>query len=303
MALFTGTSAANTIVGTASADTMRGYGGNDILDGRGGSDHIYGGAGDDRLTGGKGNDVLSGGGGKDLFLFAAGDGQDRITDLALGDVVAITGYGAAQSVKQVGSDVVVTLSASDKLTFSNVAVATVQAALQFGSSTSGGTGTGTSITGTSAADTLTGTSGNDTIQGLGGNDTINGGAGNDRIIGGVGGDTLSGGAGSDVFVYTSVQDSIVTYSGAISNVAGADELFDFDLSQDRVDLSAIDADATTPGNQAFTFGGSGVGHLVTSTFAGTDLVADTDGDGHWDLYIYFPGVGEQQGLTAANFIL
>ena len=86
MALFTGTSAANTIVGTASADTMRGYGGNDILDGRGGSDHIYGGAGDDRLTGGKGNDVLSGGGGKDLFLFAAGDGQDRITDLALGDV-------------------------------------------------------------------------------------------------------------------------------------------------------------------------------------------------------------------------
>jgi len=104
MALFTGTSAANTIVGTASADTMRGYGGNDILDGRGGSDHIYGGAGDDRLTGGKGNDVLSGGGGKDLFLFAAGDGQDRITDLALGDVVSITGYGAAQSVKQVGSD-------------------------------------------------------------------------------------------------------------------------------------------------------------------------------------------------------
>jgi serralysin len=166
--------------------------------------------------------------------------------------------------------------------------------------------TGTSganhIIGTAFADTILGLGGNDFLEGRGGNDRIDGGAGNDRIIGGLGGDVLTGGAGSDVFVYTSVQDSQITYSGGISNIAKCDQILDFDLTRDRIDLSAIDADTTKAGKQDFVWGGSGVGHLVTSTFAGTDLVADTNGDGHWDFYIYFPSIGEEQGLTAANFI-
>src|SRR5439155_21211340 len=168
VAKFTGTAAANHIIGTAAADIMHGYGGNDVLEGRGGNDSLYGGGGADTLIGGTGNDVLSGGTGNDLFLFAAGDGQDRVTDFASGDVLRVSGYDSAQFVTQVGSDVVVTLSTTDKVTLSGASLATVEAALQFGAGSGGGGTPGATITGTANRDVLNGTAGNDTIYGLGG---------------------------------------------------------------------------------------------------------------------------------------
>ena len=42
------------------------------------------GVGDDWITGGVGNDLLTGNGGKDRFFFAAGAGQDQITDFVPG---------------------------------------------------------------------------------------------------------------------------------------------------------------------------------------------------------------------------
>ena len=146
-ATLTGNALANRITGGMLAETLVGLGGND---------RIYGGAGDDTITGGKGNDTLSGGAGDDLFEFAAGDGHDVITDLGAGDVIRIAGYAAAQSITQLGTDVVVTLSSTDKVTFSGATVAEVGASLQFGASASG---TGATITGTAGNDTLNGTSG------------------------------------------------------------------------------------------------------------------------------------------------
>jgi Ca2+-binding RTX toxin-like protein len=318
MAIKTGTSAADRLTGTASADTLSGLAGNDMLVGRGGADLLDGGAGDDKLlggagndtllggdgadtlTGGRGNDTITGGAGSDIFVFAAGDRQDVITDFAAGDTVKITGYASAQSLTQVGSDVVLKLSATDQITFSNTTLAVVQAGLP---AAFGGTGTGGtpgSMTGTAGDDTINGTAGNDVIDGLAGKDTINGGAGNDRIIGGLGADTLTGGTGSDVFVYTSTDDSSAAF---LRGFASYDTIMDFDVAHDLVDLSAIDANTQLAGNQPFIWGGSGIGHLSTGTFAGTDLVADTDGDGEWDLYIYFGNIGEQNPLSAANFIL
>ena len=52
----------------------------DNIDGLGGNDTIQGGWGDDYLVGGAGNDTLTGGFDDDTFVFAAGHGDDTITD-------------------------------------------------------------------------------------------------------------------------------------------------------------------------------------------------------------------------------
>jgi len=79
---FTGTGNAvnNVITGGAGNDTLDGNAGDDTLLGGAGSDNLIGGQGIDRLTGGAGNDTMSGGAGDDIFLFAAGLGNDTISD-------------------------------------------------------------------------------------------------------------------------------------------------------------------------------------------------------------------------------
>ena len=96
-----------------------------------GNDTLIGNGIANRLEGGAGADTLTGGAGLDTFVFEAGDGQDLITDLAAGEVIEISGYTSAQSVTQDGSNVVVVLSATDRITMNNTTVATVQAALAF----------------------------------------------------------------------------------------------------------------------------------------------------------------------------
>ncbi len=69
---------ANRIDGRGGNDTIRGGERADVLLGGDGHDALHGAAGDDILWGGAGNDQLYGGPGHDLYLFRAGDGQDRI---------------------------------------------------------------------------------------------------------------------------------------------------------------------------------------------------------------------------------
>jgi len=77
--------------------------------------------------------------------------------------------------------------------------------------------------GTDLGDTLTGSSVGDLIFGRDGDDTLYGLGGADRIIDGAGVDTMVGGSGADVFVF--VDDGRL------------DSVTDFNLSQDRLDLS------------------------------------------------------------------
>ncbi|MCY4382787.1 MAG: calcium-binding protein [Nitrospinae bacterium] len=81
------------------------------------------------------------------------------------------------------------------------------------------------IRGDSGDDEIYGGTGNDTLLGDAGADEIYGGAGNDFIVGGGGNDTLTGGAGEDTFVF--IESS------------GNDTITDFDLSNDKIDLSMI----------------------------------------------------------------
>lgn len=77
---------------------------------------------------------------------------------------------------------------------------------------------GITVTGTSGVDGLFGTDGDDTIIGLGG------------------ADALYGGLGADTFVYTRAADS---------NAAGYDNLYDFGVGADRIDLTALTVSAVS----------------------------------------------------------
>jgi serralysin len=68
----------------AGNDTIYGGNNNDfIMDGTG-NDRIFGGRGSDTIIFTAGNDIATGGFGVDRFAFGAGDGNDHVTDFALG---------------------------------------------------------------------------------------------------------------------------------------------------------------------------------------------------------------------------
>ena len=96
---------------------------------------------------------------------------------------------------------------------------------------------------------LIATNGNDSVTGNSSANVLSGAAGNDTIIGGLGSDTLTGGLGIDIFKYNNLADSAF---GALNR----DTITDFLLGVDKLDLSAIDANFTIAGDQAFTFLGS-----------------------------------------------
>ena len=77
----TGNSSANVIVDLGGGNNvLSGQNGTDTLDGGAGNDTLDGGGGNDILIGGAGNDRMTGGGNGDTFTFAAGFGNDVITD-------------------------------------------------------------------------------------------------------------------------------------------------------------------------------------------------------------------------------
>jgi len=73
----------DTLTGTAGNDSLNGRRNNDSLIGNAGNDTLIGGNGSDTLRGGLGNDTLTGGNGSDVFVFAALEGTDTITDFNL----------------------------------------------------------------------------------------------------------------------------------------------------------------------------------------------------------------------------
>ncbi|MBB5223021.1 Ca2+-binding RTX toxin-like protein [Amaricoccus macauensis] len=115
-----GKAGADVLHGNGGADALLGGAGKDALFGGSGTDALFGDGGADTLTGGTGADKLVGGLGADTFVFAAGDGADRILDFSLaqdridlaafdlgglGDIgIADRGYGAHISVDGVTID-------------------------------------------------------------------------------------------------------------------------------------------------------------------------------------------------------
>ena len=76
-------------------------------------------------------------------------------------------------------------------------------------------------------------------------DRLAGDAGDNRLDGRAGADRLRGGYGADTFYFASAADTM-------DNRGNPDVIEDF-FAEDRIDLSAIDADIRKPGRQAFAF--------------------------------------------------
>ena len=150
------------------------------------------------------------------------------------------------------------------------------------------------------ADRLDGGVGDDSLSGGDGNDRLFGMAGDDTIHGGAGADTMRGEAGHDVFLYSQLTDSLPWAPDLIGN---------FQRGFDRIDLRAIDADPTRPGDQRFHAirdndfsGGSGVAQLRWERDgAQIRIEIDTgDADAIADMVILVSG---PRGLSAADFFL
>jgi serralysin len=246
--------------------------GNDILFGNAGDDNLVGNAGDDSLDGGAGADRLEGGAGFDYAWY--GDATSGVgIDLM---AASSTWTGDARG------DTVIGIEAFDLSNFADA------------------------FAGNDADEKVLGRDGNDQLSGRGGNDTLVGDAGNDVLTGGLGADVLAGGQGADIFEFTSIGDS----SGAFVNgVQQIDDITDFMQSEDKIDLSAIDANGTLAGDQAFTFLDNPAGHtgdwtgLVWSEADGnghTLVMVSTDGDADAEMQIYLP---QPIQLHPGDFIL
>ncbi|MGL4968381.1 MAG: calcium-binding protein [Inquilinus sp.] len=302
---------ANTHSTTADADTLRGGAGADEMDGGAGIDTAYysegsigvtvdlfgvngvgighgGNAEGDRLTnienlvGSQGNDHLTGNtfantldGGAGTDVLSGGDGTDVLRG----------GSGPDRLDGQFGSD-----------TASYYGGATgVLVSLASGTG-SGGEAQGDTLSG---IENLTGSQGSDSLYGNAGANVLQGWNGNDLLVGRAGKDTLTGGAGADRFQVTALGDNVIG--------ANADRITDFSHAQgDRIDLSGIDANTGTAGNQAFRFLGAGAytHHAGEMHYyvSGSDTVVsgDVNGGGVSDFSIVLSG---RLILAAGDFTL
>jgi Ca2+-binding RTX toxin-like protein len=131
-----------------------------------------------------------------------------------------------------------------------------------------GSSYGNKITGNGLDNTLKGMAGNDIIFGGDGNDVIDGGSGDDQIAGNGGADRMYGGLNKDTFVFTAVSDSAAGSNGLFSSNTG-DIIDRFVRGEDKLDLSAIDANGTLADEAAFHFGWDGKpGALTVVSVAG-----------------------------------
>jgi len=220
---------------------------------------------DNVLSGGGGADVLLGGAGNDTL---AGDAGDDYLDGGSGSDTA--SYALA--------------TAGIRIDLGNVGIQnTVGAGLDELISIE-------NLLGGAGADTLIG----DLLA-----NRLGEGAGKDLLTGGGGRDTLTGGAGADRFDFNAVSETGRSKSTA-------DVISDFRHSHgDRIDLSGIDARASTGANEAFRFIGSAkfssnaTGQLRFDN--GADMLyGSTDADRAAEFAIHLPGVNQ---LVAADFVL
>ena len=215
------------------------------------------------ISGGNGNDIIDGGSSNDTL--DGGAGNDTLKGGTGNDL--ITGGTGNDSIDGGANSDTVSYAAAGSGVLVNLALTTAQAVL-------GGQGADTivnveNVLGSAFGDTLTGS----TLANV--------------LTGGAGKDNLTGGAGNDSFAYLATGDS--------TPGANADRILDF-AAGDILDLSAIDADATSADtNEAFTQVGafSNVAGQFTLAFDGgantTTLLGDTNGDSVADFSILFTG--------------
>lgn len=261
--------------GTEERDVFHGRDVADRAFGNGGNDDLFGNGGDDELHGGAGNDLLVGGAGKDQLY---GGLDSDLLDGGVGDDLLNGGAGFDYTTY-----------------FYSEAGVNVNLGRGVASDGMGGTDSLKSIEG------VYGSQFDDVIRGNGATNELFGNDGDDVLIGGGGQDLTVGGAGADRFVF---DDGDVS-TGRVH----ADLIGDFSHAEgDTIDLSRIDADVNTDGDQAFTFIGMGAfthqaGELqAVQGQNGWTVSGDVNGDGVADFQVLVT-VTDGHQITAADFVL
>lgn len=255
----TGDGGDDRLVGNRAGNELRGNDGNDTAYGRDGNDTMYGGNGRDYMSGGRDDDLIWGGNGTDRV--AGGGGRDTLrggngNDEIIGGTDVDTLFGGNHDDSMYGG------SNTDRMQGDNG-----------NDRLFGGTG----------SDTLRGEDGDDRLFGGRDNDVLFGGNGHDFIKGGAGQDRVQGNGGQDTFYFRSLDD--VDRGSLRRDIIG-----DFTNDVDTLDLSHIDADTTTAGDQAFDLigraGFSDAGQLRLQWSDGRIVLqADVNGDGIIDFEI------------------
>ncbi|OYQ31714.1 hypothetical protein CHU95_21505 [Niveispirillum lacus] len=320
---FTGT-------GNGLDNAITGGTGNDTLNGAAGADTLTGGGGADVLIGGAGNDVYIVTAGSAAITELAGEGTDivrtslttftlaaEVENLIYTGTAAFTGTGndsnniltgaaAADTLRgaagddsldgAAGADRLIGGLGNDTYIVDNAGDVVVEAA---GEGTDTVRTSLTSYSLTADVDNLIYTGGGNFIgTGNALANAITGGAAADTLTGGGGADTLTGGTGADSFVLSNASDSPVATAMTIADFATADG--------DRIDLSGIDADSSTPADNAFTFIGAAAftnvaGQLrIAAAGADLQLLGDINGDGTADFAITLTAVTT---LAATDIVL
>ena len=301
--------------------------GNDRLIGNAVANTLNGGAGADTMIGGDGSDIYSVDNKGDVVTesnaTAATGGSDLVNsylaNYTLGANIENGGISAAGAANMTGNGLANTLYAgagnntlngsggNDTVSYLNAGAAVKVSLAATGAQATGGSGSDTlvgmeNLVGSNYKDSLAGNGGNNRLDGGLASDTLSGGAGNDQLVGGLGGDTLSGGKGADRFVLSDANDSGLS-------LAGRDTVADFKAAEnDKIDFSAIDANAGMAGNNVFTIlqqGASFGGNFAKTASLFFDqtaqiLYANNDADAQADFSIHLTGV---TALVKGDFIL
>lgn len=313
------------LAGADGEDTLQGGGGNDDISGGLGNDSILGGDGNDQLTGDAGYDTLLGGAGDDVFIWASADSRKDVWDGGDGIDTISVGNGNRPLFIDLGRGI----GPQGVVLFNIERIGSTFPGISPFDDTVAGGDLGDSIGGGDGDDRLRGSGGNDSISGDKGSDTLYGGNGNDLIssglrdrsnnvlfggngedtlTGALGMDTVNGGAGQDSLTGSLAADTFVFARLADSRPGTPDTIADFrSVQADKIDVSAIDADASLAGDQGFTFTGQApfsgsAGELCYAALqAGNVLVSgDVDGDGRADFAIVLLRV---RSLADTDFVL
>ena len=248
-----------------------------------------GGAGDDTLQGGRADDWLQGGAGDDTFVFRVGDGQDRITDFADGDIIRFERVRFDYSdldIQQDGNDTTIAYGdGDDQITLDNVQASSLDASnFQFA---------GVLLYAVRfSGDTLEGSEYDDRLYGGKGNDTLYGGAGEDNFVfrtGDGGQDRIADFAEGDIIRFEEVR---FDYSGLDIRQDGNDTTIAYGDGDSKITLTNVQASSLDAGDFRFT----GVSLFVTRG-DGTKLLSGGAGD---DTFVFRVGDGQNRIVDFAD---
>ena len=343
-----GNDLANVIRGNSGANRLYGGSANDRIYGNEGDDLLFGGPGNDILNGVSGSDWMEGGSGNDrYYVNVAGDtafersGQGTDTVLVymsnyalgsalenlvlLGNAVSGTGNSAGNNITgdQLnnvldgkegndrldgggGTDLLIGGPGNDTYVMADLidqivelpgeGFDTLQSSLSYQLPNAIEKLILTGFGNVSGLGNVL----DDIIMGNAGVNAINGGLGNDTLSGGGGKDLLTGSGGLDRFDFTALTDSGVSFS--------VRDVINTFAHGDKVNLSQIDANASLPGDQAFSLtsqltGVAGQLTYVKTTSTGFYITADVSGDATADFSLQIYGAPGVTQLYSWDFLL